>query len=77
MNRHEANRWMKSLQHDAPAPTAYGVYLWRGDGNYQRDAPAAVYKTERGAQHRADRLNETTTDPHGYVVRPIYGDTQP
>ena len=80
MNKREFKRYIKSMQKSDPKPKAYGVYLWRGDGLYQKDQPIYTNASQKRAQTKADNLNNlyptepdiSLSDYHGYVVRPIW-----
>jgi hypothetical protein len=47
----------------------YGVFVWKADGIYKQADALKVYKTEKGAEKHADKLND---DNPVHVVRVIY-----
>lgn len=51
----------------------YGVFLWTKENRYPERDAVKVYKTARGAQGYADKLNESYVLPYGgYVVRTVW-----
>ena len=54
--------------------TLWGVFHWQRSGLYTATNAVRVYKTQRGAQRAADRLNDKAWRERAevdYVVRPM------
>lgn len=49
----------------------FGVFLWEGSNMYLGRNAVKRYGGRNAAERYADKLNETTTDARGYVVREI------
>lgn len=68
--RAEAKAWLRAQREMRQGTVRFGVFHWRADNRYPREAAHQLYLREANAQRAADKMN--AKNPNGnYVVREL------